>query len=202
MLKQLIGGLNMRNPKNWLLAARCLKGLVAMAGDKPHPTLVNTTSAAFADGQRRATNVEQRAATRHTKDLSGGFGKTTFAEMVWAEEDPGRVTAGSLCLVQVSAQPQEPQQPGWQPHGRVSPLVAGTIAVGRCPDPVRSSGSASSSAMLSTHLQASTEKLPPADRTSVAVSSLTRSAGIGTPGAWKIHSIVLSKLTSLGTSPK
>lgn len=44
--------------------------------------------------------------------------------------------------------------------------------------------------MLSAQVQASTEKLPPAGpRTTVAVSSLTRSAGIGTPGAWKIHSI-------------
>ncbi|MFF0090266.1 ester cyclase [Streptomyces canus] len=49
MLKQLIGGLNMRHPKNWFLAARCLKGLVAMSGDKPHPTLVNTTPPVFAD---------------------------------------------------------------------------------------------------------------------------------------------------------
>jgi hypothetical protein len=49
MLKQLIGGLNMRNPRNWLLAARCLKGLLAMSGDKPHPMLVNTTPPAFAD---------------------------------------------------------------------------------------------------------------------------------------------------------
>lgn len=130
-----------------------------------------------------------------------GLREDTLAEMVWAEEDPGRVTAGVLCLVQVSAQPQQ-SQPGRQPQASVSPPAAGTTAVGRCSDPVRSSGSTSSSAMLSTQVQASTEKLPPAGpRTTVAVSSLTRSAGIGTPGAWKIHSIVLSKLTSLGTSP-
>ncbi|MFJ2176839.1 ester cyclase [Streptomyces sp. NPDC087851] len=49
MLKQLIGGLSMKNPKNWLLAARCLKGLLSMSGDEPHPSLVNTTSPAFAD---------------------------------------------------------------------------------------------------------------------------------------------------------
>jgi steroid delta-isomerase-like uncharacterized protein len=34
ILKQLVGGLDMKNPKNWLLAARCLKGLLEMSGDK------------------------------------------------------------------------------------------------------------------------------------------------------------------------
>ena len=49
MLKQLIGGLNMKNPKNWILAARCLKGLLAMSGDKPGPALVHTKAPTFAD---------------------------------------------------------------------------------------------------------------------------------------------------------
>jgi predicted ester cyclase len=49
MLKQLIGGLNMKNPKNWILAARCLKGLLAMSGDKPDPALVHTKVPTFAD---------------------------------------------------------------------------------------------------------------------------------------------------------
>lgn len=131
---------------------------------------------------------------------AGSFGKTTLAEMVCAEEDPGRVSAGVLCLVQVSAQPQQSQS-GRQPQASVSPLAAGTTAAG-VSGPVRSSGATSSSAMLSAQVQASTEKLPPAGpRTTVAVSSLTRSAGIGTPSAWKIHSIVLSPLMPLGTSP-
>jgi predicted ester cyclase len=45
MLKQLIGGLNMRHPRNWLLALRCLRGLLKMAGDEPHPSLVDTPKA-------------------------------------------------------------------------------------------------------------------------------------------------------------
>lgn len=43
MLKQLIGSLNMKNPRHLVLAVRCLRGLLKMSGDKPHPSLVNTT---------------------------------------------------------------------------------------------------------------------------------------------------------------
>ncbi|WP_243981586.1 ester cyclase [Streptomyces sp. NEAU-YJ-81] len=42
LLKQLLGGLNLRNPRNWLLAIRCLRGLLKEAGGTPHPALVNT----------------------------------------------------------------------------------------------------------------------------------------------------------------
>ncbi|WP_130797962.1 ester cyclase [Streptomyces otsuchiensis] len=42
MLKQLVGGLNMKNPRNWLLAVRCLRGLLKMSGGEPHPSLVDT----------------------------------------------------------------------------------------------------------------------------------------------------------------
>lgn len=49
MLKQLIGGLNMKNPRNWLLALRCLRGLLKMAGGEPDPTLVNTVPPTLTD---------------------------------------------------------------------------------------------------------------------------------------------------------
>ncbi|MFC4564205.1 ester cyclase [Nocardiopsis mangrovi] len=45
MLKQLIGGLNLKNPRNWILAARCLRGLLKEAGGEPHPDLVTTPAA-------------------------------------------------------------------------------------------------------------------------------------------------------------
>jgi predicted ester cyclase len=48
MLKQLIGGLNMRNPRNWLLAARCLRGLLKMSAGEPDPALLHTTPPALA----------------------------------------------------------------------------------------------------------------------------------------------------------
>lgn len=35
MLKQLVGGLNMKRPANWLLALRCLRGLLAMSSNDP-----------------------------------------------------------------------------------------------------------------------------------------------------------------------
>ncbi|WP_458090585.1 ester cyclase [Streptomyces malaysiensis] len=45
LLKQLIGGLNLRNPRNWPLALRCLRGLLKEAGSTPDPALVNTPKA-------------------------------------------------------------------------------------------------------------------------------------------------------------
>ncbi|MEV6969902.1 ester cyclase [Hamadaea sp. NPDC051192] len=39
MLRQLIGGLDRRNPRNWLLMVRCLRGLLAMSGGEPDPAL-------------------------------------------------------------------------------------------------------------------------------------------------------------------
>jgi predicted ester cyclase len=49
MLKQLIGGLNLRNPKNWLLLARCLRGLVKTAGAEPDERLLKTTPPDFSE---------------------------------------------------------------------------------------------------------------------------------------------------------
>ncbi|MGW7350105.1 ester cyclase [Streptomyces sp. NPDC054784] len=45
MLKQLIGGLDLKKPRNVLLALRCLRGLLKMSGDAPHPSLVDTPKA-------------------------------------------------------------------------------------------------------------------------------------------------------------
>ncbi|MBU8894005.1 polyketide cyclase [Corallococcus sp. H22C18031201] len=49
MLKQLVGGLDMKNPKNWVLAARCLKGLLSMSGEGPAESLLRTTPPTFED---------------------------------------------------------------------------------------------------------------------------------------------------------
>ncbi|MBA5223523.1 MULTISPECIES: ester cyclase [Streptomyces] len=45
MLKQLIGGLNMRDPRNWLLTLRCLRGVLKMSGGEPDPSLAHTPKA-------------------------------------------------------------------------------------------------------------------------------------------------------------
>ena len=42
MIKQLLGGLDMKKPANWLLAARSVRGLLSMASEKPNPALTNT----------------------------------------------------------------------------------------------------------------------------------------------------------------
>ncbi|MEV6067452.1 ester cyclase [Nocardia sp. NPDC052001] len=47
MLKQLIGGLNPRDPRTWPLVIRALRGLLAMTGD-PNPALVDTPAADLA----------------------------------------------------------------------------------------------------------------------------------------------------------
>lgn len=44
MVKQLIGGLDLRNPRSWLLLARGLRGLLGMSS-QPDPSLVNTPGA-------------------------------------------------------------------------------------------------------------------------------------------------------------
>ncbi|MEW2397978.1 ester cyclase [Streptomyces sp. NPDC046862] len=49
LLKQLLGGLNMKNPRNWVLIARCVRGLLRMSSSQPDPRLVNTTPPALAD---------------------------------------------------------------------------------------------------------------------------------------------------------
>lgn len=41
MLKQLIGGLDMKRPGSWLLAARCVRGLLSMTSE-PDPRLLAT----------------------------------------------------------------------------------------------------------------------------------------------------------------
>ncbi|MFJ9908198.1 ester cyclase [Streptomyces sp. NPDC101152] len=45
LLKQLIGGLDMRRPRNWILAARFVRGLLKEAGGEPDPALVHTPKA-------------------------------------------------------------------------------------------------------------------------------------------------------------
>ncbi|NOK15897.1 ester cyclase [Corallococcus carmarthensis] len=49
MLRQLLGGLDMGSPKNWLLAVRCFKGLLAMSGGTPAPELTETRPPTFTD---------------------------------------------------------------------------------------------------------------------------------------------------------
>lgn len=44
MVKQLIGGVNLLDPRSWLLLAKGLRGLLSMSSD-PHPSLVNTPRA-------------------------------------------------------------------------------------------------------------------------------------------------------------
>lgn len=41
MVKQLLGGLDMKKPANWLLAARCVRGFLSMSSGKPDPALLN-----------------------------------------------------------------------------------------------------------------------------------------------------------------
>ncbi|WP_139589387.1 ester cyclase [Mycobacterium ulcerans] len=48
MIKQLLGGLAMRRPSNWLLAARCVRGLLSMSSGEPDRALTNTTEPTFA----------------------------------------------------------------------------------------------------------------------------------------------------------
>jgi hypothetical protein len=39
----------MKKPSNWLLAARCVRGLLSMASEKPDPALTNTSPPAFSE---------------------------------------------------------------------------------------------------------------------------------------------------------
>lgn len=43
MLKQLIGGVDKKNPKNWPLLLRVARGFLAMSGERPDPRLTETT---------------------------------------------------------------------------------------------------------------------------------------------------------------
>jgi hypothetical protein len=47
LLKQLVGGLDMKNPANWFLGARCLRGLLKMSGGEPDPRLLDTVPPVF-----------------------------------------------------------------------------------------------------------------------------------------------------------
>lgn len=49
MIKQLVGGLGLKKPANWLLAARCLRGLLTMSSQQPDPALTDTAPPAFAE---------------------------------------------------------------------------------------------------------------------------------------------------------
>ncbi|GAA4023020.1 hypothetical protein GCM10022247_54130 [Allokutzneria multivorans] len=40
LLRQLIGGLDLKKPANWWLLARCVKGALSMTGGKPAPELL------------------------------------------------------------------------------------------------------------------------------------------------------------------
>jgi predicted ester cyclase len=43
MLKQLVGGVDKKNPKNWLLLVKVVRGLLALSGQAPDRRLVETT---------------------------------------------------------------------------------------------------------------------------------------------------------------
>ncbi|WP_209314028.1 ester cyclase [Streptomyces bohaiensis] len=108
MLRQLIGGLNMRNPKNWLLTVRCLRGLLRMAGGEPHPSLVDTVepelarrpaaAAATAEATAAEVGVSDAASAVAATDTPASTttdGTATAAESVTATEPAGEtVTAG------------------------------------------------------------------------------------------------------------
>ncbi|GAB7145850.1 ester cyclase [Mycobacterium riyadhense] len=49
MFKQLIDGLDMKRPANWLLAARCVRGLLAMSSAEPDPALTQTLPPELSD---------------------------------------------------------------------------------------------------------------------------------------------------------
>ncbi len=51
LFKQLLAGINFKNPKNWLFLIRALRGLAGASGGEPHPSLVNTPPVAFPDYQ-------------------------------------------------------------------------------------------------------------------------------------------------------
>ncbi|MFP2956613.1 ester cyclase [Myxococcus sp. 1LA] len=53
ILKQLVGGLDMKRPKNWLLAVQCLKGLLSMSSGQPAPELTHTTPPSLDDAPPR-----------------------------------------------------------------------------------------------------------------------------------------------------
>lgn len=44
MIKQLFGGLNLKRPANWWLAARCARGLLSLSSEKPDPALMSAST--------------------------------------------------------------------------------------------------------------------------------------------------------------
>ena len=49
VLKQLLGGVNASNPRNWPLLVRTLRGVLAMSGEPAHPALVQTVAPDLAE---------------------------------------------------------------------------------------------------------------------------------------------------------
>lgn len=49
ILKQLIGGLNKRGPRDLVNLGRAVFGLLAMSGDEPDPRLIDTVGPDFDD---------------------------------------------------------------------------------------------------------------------------------------------------------
>ena len=47
MVAQLIRGIDRRKPRNWLLLARTIRGLLQMSGEEPDPRLTETTPPTF-----------------------------------------------------------------------------------------------------------------------------------------------------------
>ncbi len=47
MIRQLLAGVNVKKPSGWLLAARCVRGLLSMSSAPPDPALVDTTPPDF-----------------------------------------------------------------------------------------------------------------------------------------------------------
>jgi hypothetical protein len=41
----------MKKPSNWLLAARCVRGLLSMSSEKPDPALTNTVPPTLAQAR-------------------------------------------------------------------------------------------------------------------------------------------------------
>jgi hypothetical protein len=49
MIKQLLGGLDIKRPSNWLLAARCVRGFLSMSSEKPDPALTSSANPLLQD---------------------------------------------------------------------------------------------------------------------------------------------------------
>jgi steroid delta-isomerase-like uncharacterized protein len=52
MLKQLIGGVDKKKPKNWPLLLRVARGFLAMSGERPDPRLTETTEPVLSQRER------------------------------------------------------------------------------------------------------------------------------------------------------